>query len=106
MKLQPLGDRVVVRADAAETKTASGIIIPDTAKEKPQMGQIVAVGSGKVADNGTPIKMSVKKGDKVFHKKFGYGRILEIDRDTALINFEKSGTKMIYLKFLSKDSQS
>lgn len=70
MKLQPLGDRVVVKADAAETKTASGIIIPDTAKEKPQMGQIVAVGSGKVADNGTSIKMSVKKGDKVLFGKY------------------------------------
>ena len=47
--------------------------------------------------------LNYKEGERVFHNKFGYGRILEIDHDTALINFEKSGTKMIYLKFLSKD---
>ena len=84
MKLQPLGDRVVVKADAAETKTASGIIIPDTAKEKPQMGQIVAVGSGKVADNGTPIKMSVKKGDKVLFGKYS-GTEFSFDDQEVLI---------------------
>ena len=65
MKIKPLSDRVVVKAEAAEEKTASGIILPDTAKEKPQMGKIVAIGPGKISDSGSSIKMTVKVGDKV-----------------------------------------
>ena len=70
MKIKPLSDRVVVKAEAAEEKTASGIILPDTAKEKPQVGKIVAVGPGKVSDSGNTIKMTVKVGDKVLYGKY------------------------------------
>ena len=61
MKLNPLSDRVVVKPQAAEEKTASGIILPDTAKEKPQIGEVVAAGPGKVSDSGQLVKMTVKK---------------------------------------------
>jgi chaperonin GroES len=67
--IKPLGDRVLVKPDAAEEKTASGLIIPDTAKEKPQRGTVVAVGAGKI-ENGTKIDMTVKAGDKVLYGKY------------------------------------
>ena len=70
MKIKPLSDRVIVKAEAAEEKTASGIILPDTAKEKPQEGKIVAVGPGKISDSGNAIKMTVKVGDKVLYGKY------------------------------------
>ena len=67
--IKPLGDRVLVQADAAEEVTSSGIIIPDTAKEKPQQGTVVAVGPGRV-ENGTKIDMTVKTGDKILYGKY------------------------------------
>lgn len=67
--IKPLGDRVLVQADAAEEKTSSGLYIPDTAKEKPQQGTVIAVGAGKV-ENGNKIDMTVKKGDKVLYGKY------------------------------------
>jgi len=70
LKLNPLADRVVVQAAEAEEKTKGGIILPDTAKEKPVEGTIVAVGPGKVADNGELIKMTIKVGDKVLYGKY------------------------------------
>ena len=70
MKLKPLSDRVVVRPEEAEEKTASGIILPDTAKEKPQLGKVVAVGKGKVSESGSMIKMDVKVNDKVLYGKY------------------------------------
>jgi chaperonin GroES len=70
LNIKPLGDRVVVEAAAAEEKTASGIFIPDTAKEKPQVGTIVAVGPGRYADSGTLIAPTVKVGDKVLYGKY------------------------------------
>ena len=70
MNLKPLSDRVVVKAHAAEETTASGIILPDTAKEKPQMGEVLAAGPGKASDSGTVNKMSLKKGDKVLYGKY------------------------------------
>ena len=70
MKMKPLSDRVVVKPEAAEEKTASGIILPDTAKEKPQKGKVVAVGPGKVSDSGSTVKMNVKKGDTVLYGKY------------------------------------
>ena len=70
MKIKPLSDRVVVKPEAAEEKTASGIILPDTAKEKPQEGKIVAIGPGKISDSGNTIKMTVKVGDKVLYGKY------------------------------------
>ncbi|OAQ41637.1 co-chaperone GroES [Pedobacter psychrophilus] len=72
LNIKPIADRVVVEAAAAEEKTASGIYIPDTAKEKPSQGIIVAVGSGKFADStGAQIPMDVKVGDKVLYSKYG-----------------------------------
>ncbi|GIV58091.1 MAG: 10 kDa chaperonin [Rhodothermaceae bacterium] len=69
VNIKPLGDRVVVKPEPAEEKTASGIYIPDTAKEKPQRGTVVAVGPGRV-ENGTKIEMSVKEGDTVLYGKY------------------------------------
>ncbi len=71
MKLQPLGDRVVVEAkDDLESRTPSGLVIPDTAKEKPQIGSVVAVGPGALNDDGERMPMDVKKGDKVLYSKY------------------------------------
>lgn len=68
--MKPLADRVLIAPAAAEEKTKSGIIIPDTAKEKPQRGEVVAVGEGKVADNGTTLKPQVSVGDQVLYGKY------------------------------------
>lgn len=68
-KIKPLGDRVLVQAEPAEEKNQLGIIIPDTAKEKPQQGTVIAVGAGRV-ENGNKIEMTVKKGDKVLYGKY------------------------------------
>ena len=71
MKLQPLGDRVVVKPDEdQDMRTASGLVIPDTAKEKPQMGTVVAVGPGALDDDGDRLPMDVSEGDKVLYSKF------------------------------------
>nr|WP_279308432.1 co-chaperone GroES [Rhodocaloribacter litoris] len=69
MHIKPLGDRVVVKPEPAEEKTSSGLYIPDTAKEKPQRGTVVAVGPGRV-ENGTKIDMTVKEGDTVLYGKY------------------------------------
>ena len=84
MKLKPLSDRVVVRANDAEEKTASGIILPDTAKEKPQIGTILATGPGKTNDSGSLIKMTLKKGDSVLYGKYS-GTEINIDGEDLLI---------------------
>ncbi len=78
MKLVPLDDRVVVKQSEAEEKTTGGIILPDTAKEKPQMGKVVAAGPGKLLDDGKRAKMSVKKNDEVVYAKY-IGSDVEID---------------------------
>ena len=70
MKIKPLSDRIVIKAQDAEEKTASGIILPDTAKEKPQIGEVVAVGPGKGNDSGNLNKMTLKKGDVVLYGKY------------------------------------
>jgi len=70
MKIRPLQDRVIVQRIEEEAKTKGGIIIPDTAKEKPQEGKVVAVGKGKVTDEGKIIPVSVKEGDKVLFGKY------------------------------------
>jgi chaperonin GroES len=70
IKFKPLADRVLVKPAEAEEKTAAGIILPDTAKEKPVEGTIVAMGPGKVADDGKVVKMEVKVGDKVLYGKY------------------------------------
>ncbi|PKR76524.1 co-chaperone GroES [Halalkalibacillus sediminis] len=68
--LKPLGDRVVVEVIEQEEKTTSGIVLPDSAKEKPQEGKVVAVGSGRVTDNGEKVALEVKDGDRVIYSKF------------------------------------
>ena len=84
MKLRPLDDGVVIKQLEAEEKTAGGIILPDTAKEKPQIGKVVAIGPGKVLDNGKRSKMSIKKNDKVIYAKY-MGSDVEIDREKYVI---------------------
>jgi chaperonin GroES len=81
--IKPLADRVLVRPDAAEETTSSGIIIPDTAKEKPQRGTVVAAGPGKV-ENGTKVDMSVKKGDTILYGKYS-GTEITLDGEEFLI---------------------
>ncbi len=68
--IKPLGERVVIEVSEADAKTASGIVLPDTAKEKPQKGVVVAVGAGKVLDNGTRVEPEVKVGDAVIFSKY------------------------------------
>ncbi|MEM6327076.1 MAG: co-chaperone GroES [Bacteroidota bacterium] len=81
--IQPLADRVVVQPQAAEEQTASGLYIPDTAKEKPQRGTVVAVGPGKV-ENGTKIDMTVSEGDTVLYGKYA-GTEIALDGEDVLI---------------------
>ncbi|WP_457654760.1 co-chaperone GroES [Rhodocaloribacter sp.] len=83
MSIKPLGDRVVVKPEPAEEKTASGLFIPDTAKEKPQRGTIVSVGPGRV-ENGTKIDMTVKEGDTVLYGKYA-GTEIKLDGEDYLI---------------------
>ena len=68
--LKPLGDRVVIRVLEQEEKTASGIFLPDTAKEKPRQGEVIAVGSGKLLDDGKRLALDVKVGDKIIFSKY------------------------------------
>jgi chaperonin GroES len=86
MKLKPLEDRVIIKAVAEEEKTASGIVLPDTAKEKPMMGVVVAVGDGKWDENGEKrIPVDVKKGDKVIYGKYAGTEYKTVDADELLI---------------------
>ncbi len=84
MKVKPLADRVVVKPAPAEEKTKGGIILPDTAKEKPVIGEVVAVGPGKVTDDGKKIALEVKVGDKVLYGKYS-GTEVTIDGEEYLI---------------------
>ena len=84
MKIRPLQDRIIVKRIAEEEKTAGGIIIPDTAKEKPQEGKVTAVGNGKVREDGGVTKLDVKKGDKVLFGKYA-GTEIKIDGEEHLI---------------------
>ncbi|MDR7867525.1 MAG: co-chaperone GroES [Sporomusaceae bacterium] len=86
--IKPLGDRVVIKVLEKEEKTKSGIVLPDTAKEKPQEGKIVAVGTGKVLDNGQRIALDVKEGDKVIFSKYA-GTEVKIDGQDYLILSER-----------------
>ena len=83
MKLKPLNDRVLVKRLESEEKTAGGLYIPDTAKEKPSKGQVVAVGPGKIAENGSRVAMAVKKGDEVLFNKYA-GTEIKLDASTTL----------------------
>ena len=86
MKLRPLADRVIVRQSEAEEKTASGILLPDTAKEKPTKGKVVSVGPGLLDDKGKPMEIPVRVGDTVYYGKYS-GTEVEVD-----------GTKYVILR--------
>ncbi len=88
MKLQPLEDRIVVRASEAEELTSSGLVIPDTAKEKPQQGEVIAAGPGRVDENGKRIPMEVKVGDRILYAKYT-GQEVKIERDEYIVLSEK-----------------
>jgi chaperonin GroES len=87
MKLAPLDDRVVIKQSEAEEKSAGGIILPDASKEKPQKGKIIAVGPGKILENGKRGEMNVKKGDEVLYAKYT-GNEIEIDGENYVILHE------------------
>jgi chaperonin GroES len=84
MKVRPLHDRIIVKRMEEEEKTKGGIIIPDTAKEKPFEGKVIAVGDGKTKEDGTKIPMELKKGDRILFAKYG-GTDIKIDGEDHLI---------------------
>ena len=84
MAIQPLADRVLVKALEAETKTRGGIVLPDTVKEKPQKGEIIAVGTGKFLEDGTKKNLEVKVGDKVLYGKYA-GTEIKVEDEEYLI---------------------
>jgi chaperonin GroES len=94
MNLQPLEDRIVVRAQDAESTTASGLVIPDTAKEKPQQGEVLAVGQGRRSDAGDLIPMDVAVGDVVVYSKYGGTEITIAGEDLLILNARDVLAKM------------
>ena len=85
LKIKPLADRVVVEPDEAQEGSAGGIILPDTAQEKPQQGKVVAVGPGKVSDAGTLIESAVKKGDTVLYGKYSGTEVIIDGREYSIM---------------------
>ncbi|WP_227764761.1 co-chaperone GroES [Zhaonella formicivorans] len=88
MNIKPLGDRVVIKVLASEEKTKSGIVLPDTAKEKPQQGEVVAVGSGKILENGQKVVPEVAVGDRVIYSKYA-GTEVKLEGEEYLILSER-----------------
>ena len=86
--LKPLGDRVLVRRSEAEERTAGGIVLPDTAKEKPQQGEIIAVGSGRTLDSGKTVSLTVKKGDRVLFTSYA-GNEVKVEGEEFLLMREE-----------------
>jgi chaperonin GroES len=84
MNLKPLGSRILIKAQAAEAKTESGIILPESAGEKPQKGEVLSIGSGKILDNGVRETLEVKVGDTVYYTKYGPTE-LKVDGEEVLI---------------------
>ena len=84
MKLKPLADRVIVKQSLAEEKTASGILLPDSAKEKPTKGKVISTGPGKLDDHGKPMTLGVKAGDTVYYGKYS-GTDVEVDGEKFVI---------------------
>jgi chaperonin GroES len=84
MNLKPLGDRLIVQAVEEEEKTPSGIVLPDTAKEKPQKGKVLAVGDGRLDDDGKRIPLDVNEGDEVVYSKYG-GTEIVVDGEDLLV---------------------
>ena len=87
-KIKPLGDRVLIKALEREEKTKSGIVLPDTAKEKPQEGRVIAVGSGKMLDSGTKVALEVQVGQKVIFSKYA-GTEVKLDGEEMMILNER-----------------
>lgn len=88
MEIKPLGDRVLLKAMEEEEKTKSGIVIPDTAKEKPQKGKVLAVGTGRILDNGTKVPLEIQVGDIVVFSKYA-GTEVKVDGEEYLIVSER-----------------
>jgi len=88
MNLKPLDDRIVVKPNEAETQTASGLVIPDTAKEKPQQGEVAAVGPGRLDENGKRVPMEVKVGDRILYAKYT-GQEVKIEQEEYIVLSEK-----------------
>ncbi|MBQ7559641.1 MAG: co-chaperone GroES [Synergistales bacterium] len=88
MKLKPLGDRIVVKVLSEEKKTKGGIVLPDTAKEKPTEGEVLAVGTGKILDNGTKQPVEVKVGDHIIFSKYA-GTEVKVDGEELVIFSER-----------------
>ena len=86
VNIKPLEDRIVVQTLEAEQTTASGLVIPDTAKEKPQEGEVVAIGPGRVDDNGNRVPLDVNVGDKVIYSKYGGTEISDGGQDLLILN--------------------
>lgn len=84
--LRPLRDRVVVKPAQEEEKTAGGIVLPDTAKKKPQEGEVIAVGSGKVLEDGTRVPLNVKKGDRVVYSKYAGTEVRVGDEEYLILD--------------------
>jgi len=84
MKLRPLQDRVIVKQSEAEEKTKSGIVLPDAAKEKPTKGKVIAVGPGKLDDNGKPMEIGLRVGDMIYYGKYS-GTDVEVDGQKLVI---------------------
>lgn len=88
-KIRPLGDKVLVQPNTSQEKTSGGIVLPDTAKERPQEGKVVAVGPGRVLDNGERVQLGVKEGETVIYSKYG-GTEIKLDGSEYLILDESS----------------
>ena len=88
MALKPLGDRIVVRALEAQEKTKSGIIVPDAAKEKPQEGKVVSVGTGRLLDNGQTKALEIKSGDRVLYGKYSGSEVTVGDEEYLILREE------------------
>ncbi len=86
VNIKPLGDKVVIQVIEAEDKTASGIFLPDAAKKKPQEGKVVAIGSGRVLDNGERNKLTVKVGDRVLFSKYGGNEVNLSGQDFTILD--------------------
>jgi chaperonin GroES len=84
MNIKPLGERIVLKVMESEEKTKSGIVLPDTAKEKPQMGKVLAVGTGKLLDNGERVPLEVKEGDTVLFAKYA-GTEVKLDGEEYMV---------------------
>lgn len=89
MEIQPLADRIIVKALEAEEKTKGGIVLPDTAKEKPQEGKVVAVGKGKANEDGKVVPLELKKNDRILYGKYSGTEITSKDGDELLIMKEE-----------------